>query len=74
MDQVREGMRAAHYSPRTEEAYLGRIRRFILFHDKRHPREMGEAEVASFLSHLANDGRVAASTRNQALGALLYLD
>jgi integron integrase len=73
LDQVREGMRVAHYSLRTEEAYLGWIRRYILFHDKRHPREMGEAEVASFLSHLANDGRVAASTQNQALGALLYL-
>ena len=73
LDQVRQGMRVAHYSLRTEEAYVGWIRRFILFHDKRHPREMGEAEVAAFLSQLANVGRVAASTQNQALGALLYL-
>ena len=64
-------MRVAHYSLRTEEDYVGWIHRCILLHDKRHPREMGEAEVAAFLSHLANVGRVAASTQNQALGALL---
>ena len=73
LDQVREAMRTAHYSLRTEEAYVGWIRRFILFHGKRHPTEMGEAEVAAFLSDLANRHDVAASTQNQALNALLYL-
>lgn len=60
-------------SIRTEEAYLGWVRRFIVFHDKRHPREMGACEVEAFLSHLATHGEVAASTQNQALSALLFL-
>jgi len=58
---------------RTEELYLHWIRRFILFHRKRHPDEMGEEEIAAFLSHLAIDGHVAASTQNQAFSALLFL-
>ncbi len=62
-----------HYSLRTEDAYLHWIRRFIFFHGKRHPREMGGPEVEAFLSHLATEGRVAASTQNQALSALLFL-
>jgi integron integrase len=62
-----------HYSPRTEKAYVHWIRRFILFHNKRHPREMGASEVEAFLSHLAVKERVAASTQNQALAALLFL-
>jgi hypothetical protein len=53
LDQVRAAVRMRHYSRRTEEAYAAWVRRFVLFHDKRHPREMGEAEVAAFLSHLA---------------------
>ena len=73
IDDVREALRLRHYSARTEEAYAGWIRRFILFHNKRHPREMGAAEVRRFLSHLALDGQVSASTQNQALGALLFL-
>ena len=73
LDQVRAAMRTAHYSLRTEEAYVGWIRRFILWHGKRHPIEMGEAEVAAFLSDLANVGNVAASTQNQARNALIYL-
>ena len=73
LDQVREAVRALHYSLRTEETYLHWIKRFILFHGKRHPREMGEAEVAAFLSHLANDAHVAAGTQNLALAALLFL-
>ena len=73
LDQARELMRTAHYSIRTEEAYLGWMRRYILFHGKRHPIEMGAAEVAAFLSHLANHEDVAASTQNQARNALLYL-
>ena len=62
-----------HYSIRTEDAYLGWIKRFILFHRKRHPKEMGVAEVSEFLTHLAVAGNVAASTQNQALNALVFL-
>ncbi|MCK4317093.1 MAG: phage integrase N-terminal SAM-like domain-containing protein, partial [Anaerolineae bacterium] len=60
-------------SVRTEEAYVDRIKRFILFHDKRHPQEMGYSDVRAFLLHLAVEGGVAASTQNQALNALLFL-
>jgi integron integrase len=73
LEQVRTFMRARHYSRRTEEAYLDWMRRFILFHGKRHPRDMGEDEIAAFLTNLATHGRVAASTQNQALSALLFL-
>jgi len=73
LDQVRAAIRARHYSPRTEAAYVGWIRRFILFHGKRHPRDMGEAEVVEFLSALATVGQVSASTQNQALGAIVFL-
>lgn len=73
LDRVRERIRVKHYSIRTEQAYVDWIRRFILFHDKRHPQEMGAAEVEAFLTHLAVVGRVAASTQNQAKSALLFL-
>ena len=73
MDEVRRVLRLKHYSIRTEEAYVGWIRRFILANGKRHPREMGEAEVEAFLSALAVQGKVAAATQNQALAALLFL-
>jgi site-specific recombinase XerD len=73
LDRVREAIRARHYSRRTEKAYVHWIRRYILFHGKRHPAEMGAAEVTSFLTSLAVDGKVAASTQNQALSALLFL-
>jgi integron integrase len=73
LDQVRELMRLRHYSLRTEEAYVGWMRRYILFHGKRHPRDLGESDIARFLSNLAIEGRVAASTQNQALNALLFL-
>jgi hypothetical protein len=73
LDQVRDTIRLKHYSIRTEEAYVNWIRRFILFHDKRHPKEMGGKEVEAFLTHLAVEGHVAASTQNQALSALLFL-
>ena len=73
LDMVRERIRVKHYSLRTEDAYLHWIRRFIFFHAKRHPREMGGPEVEAFLSDLAMAGRVAASTQNQALSALLFL-
>lgn len=71
--QVREVLRLRHYSIRTEEAYVQTIRRFILYHHKRHPREMGVNEIRQYLSHLAIDGNVAASTQNVALCALLFL-
>jgi integron integrase len=73
LDQVRDILRLKHYSIRTEEAYVNWIRRFILFHDKRHPKEMGASEIEAFLTHLAVDQKVAASTQNQALSALLFL-
>ena len=73
LDQVRDVVRRKHYSLRTEQAYTDWIRRFILYHGKRHPREMAEAEVTEFLTYLAREGRVAASTQNQALSALLFL-
>jgi Phage integrase, N-terminal SAM-like domain len=73
LDRVRAAIRARHYSIRTEEAYVGWIRRFILFHNKRHPAEMGESEINQFLTHLAVREAVAASTQNQALSAILFL-
>lgn len=73
LDLVRERIRLKHYSLRTEEAYVYWVRRFILFHGKKHPRDMGGPEVARFLSHLATQCEVAASTQNQALSALLFL-
>jgi integron integrase len=73
LDQVREQIRTLHYSIRTEDAYVLWTKQFILFHGKRHPLEMGEAEVSAFLTHLAVDRNVAASTQNQALSALLFL-
>jgi len=73
LDQIRQLMRLRHYSLRTEEAYVGWIRRYILFHGKRHPRDLAESDIAGFLSSLAVKGQVAASTQNQALNALLFL-
>ena len=73
LDRVRDAIRARHYSRRTEKAYVGWIKRYIFFHAKRHPVDMGAPEVARFLTSLAIDGRVAASTQNQALNALLFL-
>ncbi len=70
---VRDEIRARHYSLRTEQTYVHWIKRFILFHGKRHPREMGAPEVAAFLTHLAVEGRVAAGTQNLALAAVLFL-
>jgi integron integrase len=73
LEQVRHAIRTRHYSRRTEEAYVGWIRRFILFHDKRHPDTMGETEVTRFLSSLAVEGKVSAGTQTQALSAILFL-
>jgi len=73
LDRVRYKIRVKHYSIRTEQAYIDWIRRFILFHGKRHPEKMGAKEIETFLSHLAVDRHVAASTQNQALSAILFL-
>lgn len=73
LDRVRTEVRARHLSRRTEKAYVSWIRRFILYHGKRHPKEMAEPEINAFLSHLATDRKVAASTQNQALAAILFL-
>ena len=73
IDQTRNVMRLHHYSIRTEETYVQWIKRFIFFHNKRHPNEMGEKEVRSYLTHLAVDKHVSASTQNQALSAILFL-
>jgi len=73
LDQVRETIRRKHYSIRTEEAYVDWIKRYIFFHQKRHPAEMGGPEMEQFLNHLAVEKNVAASTQNQALSALVFL-
>ena len=73
LDQLRERLRVKHCSIRTELAYVGWVRRFILFHGKRHPRELGAADVEAFLTHLAVDRAVSVSTQNQAKSALLFL-
>lgn len=73
LDQLSDTLRLKHYSYRTEEAYLDWVRRFILFHHKRHPAQMGAPEIREFLAHLATQRNVAASTQNQALSAILFL-
>ncbi len=73
LDQVRERLRVKHYSIRTEQVYVDWIKRFIRFHDKRHPKDMGAQEIEAFLTHLAVKGKVSASTQNQAKSALLFL-
>jgi len=73
LDQVRDVLRLNHYAIRTEEAYVNWIKRFVLFHGKRHPREMGAAEVGEFLTDLARAGGVGLSTQKQALNAIVFL-
>ncbi len=73
LQQVRDKVRLRNYSYRTEQSYVAWVKRYILFHDKKHPAEMGRPEVEAFLKHLAVEGNVAASTQNQALSALLFL-
>ena len=73
LDRVRQTIRAKHYSRRTESAYVDWIRRYIVFHRKRHPSDMGASEISAFLTWLATERRVSASTQNQALSALLFL-
>jgi integron integrase len=73
LDQMRDKLRLKHYAYKTERSYLNWAKRFILFHNKRHPKEMGTPEVEAFLTHLAVDRQVAASTQNQAFNAILFL-
>lgn len=73
LEQVRGALQSRHYSERTVDAYTQWIRRYILFHDKRHPEQMAEPEINAFLTHLAVEAKVSASTQNQALSALLFL-
>jgi site-specific recombinase XerD len=73
LDQVRSHMRLRHYSRRTEQTYLFWIKRFIRFHGLRHPAELAQEEVTAFLTHLASERNVAASTQNQALSAIRFL-
>ncbi|MBV5260011.1 integron integrase [Synechococcus moorigangaii CMS01] len=73
LDVVREVIRLKHYSYRTEQSYLDWIRRYLRYHNGKHPRDMGKPEIQAFLTHLAVEGHVAASTQNQALSALLFL-
>jgi integrase len=73
LDRVREAIRTRHYSRRTEEAYVTWIRRFIIFHGKRHPSELGATHISEFLSSLATRDHVSASTQNQALSGILFL-
>ena len=73
LDQIVAKMRVKHYSLRTEKTYIDWIKRYIWHFDKRHPKDMGAAEVEVFLTHLAVDRNVSASTQNQAKSALLYL-
>jgi site-specific recombinase XerD len=73
LERVRRRLRTRGYSARTESAYVDWIRRFVIFHDRRHPSHMGEREIAAFLGHLAVERDVSSSTQNQALSALLFL-
>ena len=73
LDQVRDVVRLKHYSMSTEKTYVGWIKRFILFHNKRHPKDMGAEEVQAYLTYLAVNQHVAASTQNQALNAIVFL-
>ena len=73
LDQVIQVIRIKHYSLRTEESYVGWIKRFIYFHNKRHPLEMGEKEIGQFITHFAKKENVSASTQNQALCAIVFL-
>jgi hypothetical protein len=73
LDQVRDDIRLKHYSYRTEQTYIQWIRRYILFHNKRHPKDMSVPEIEAFLTYLAKQENVAASTQNQAFSSLLFL-
>jgi len=74
LDQVRHVIRKKHYSIRTEQAYTGWIKKFILFHGKKHPKDMGETEISQYISFLAVKQNVAASTQNQALPLFFFIN
>ena len=73
LDQVRYVIRKKYYSIRPEQAYLQWIKRFVLFHNKRHPKDMGEKEISQYISYLATDRQAASSTQNQAINAIVFL-
>src|SRR3989441_6567286 len=73
LGRLRAAVRARHYSPRTEESYVGWVKRFVVFHGRQHPDQLSEAHVRAFLEHLAERDQVSASTQNQALAAVLFL-
>ncbi len=73
LDQYRDAIRLKQYSPRTEKTYILWVRSYILFHNKRHPKEMGIPEIRQFITHLVSEKKVSASTQNQALSAVLFL-
>ncbi len=73
LDQVRNSLKQRNYSYRTEQAYIGWIKHFILIHNKRHPKELGENEIGEFLTYLALEKTVSPSTQNQALNSIIYL-
>jgi site-specific recombinase XerD len=73
LDLLRDAIRLKHYSPSTEKTYIQWAKRYILFHHKRHPTEMGVPEIEAFLTHLAQAANVSASTQNQAFNALVFL-
>ena len=73
LDQVKNSLRQRNYSYRTEKTYIGWIKRFILFHNKRHPKEMGEKEIGEYLTYLAVEKKVAPTTQNPALNSIIYL-
>jgi len=73
LDQVRNSLKQRNYSYRTEQTYVGWIKRFILYHNKRHPKEMGEKEIEEYLTYLAVQKKVAPATQNQALNSIIYL-
>lgn len=73
MEQVSQALRTKHYAYRTEQTYVDWIKRYIIFHKKRHPKDMGANEIREFLGHLATERKVATSTQNQALSAILFL-
>ena len=72
LDQYREKIRLKQYSPRTEKTYVEWVRAYILFHNKRHPKEMGIAEIEQFIAHLVSDRKFSGSSQNQALSAILF--
>ncbi|MCP5062781.1 MAG: site-specific integrase, partial [Ignavibacteriae bacterium] len=73
LDQVRETIRLKHYSIKTEKAYVNWLKRFILFHNKKHPKNLSETEIREYLSHLAIEQNVSSSTQNQAFNAIIFL-